>query len=171
MADQELQKPAADLEGIDLSKQAELDVAQWIMVLMNRIMVRAAEAGNQQFQKFGFNIKGSRVLITLMLRGALRVSDLGEDVALDSSTLSHLLRRLERDGFIKRKRLKDDNRAVEVSLTKRGQEIAKYCYRVSSNIESYLLRGFTDRHVEEMRNQLLRMCDNLDRSVDLGKVE
>jgi len=150
---------------------AGVEVADWTMVLMNRIMALTSDAANERVQKFGFNIKGVRVLIALMMHGAMRVGDLGEAVALDTSTLSHLLRRLQRSGYVDRNRFENDNRSVEVKLTTKGRATAKVCYRVNSQIESVLLRGFAKGEIDLLRQQLLRMCDNAEQALPLQKAD
>ena len=50
---------------------------------------------------------------------------LGKQLYLDSGTLTPLLKRLEKIGYIKRKRKIDDEREVEVSLTDVGEALKK----------------------------------------------
>lgn len=60
------------------------------------------------------------VLIELWSRGPLTVSELGADLALDSGTLSPLLRRMEHAELIVRERDRTDARMLTVRLTARG---------------------------------------------------
>jgi len=53
------------------------------------------------------------------------VTDLGKQLALDSGTLTPLLKKLEADGRIKRKRDQMDERKVYIDLTKEGKELAE----------------------------------------------
>ena len=48
------------------------------------------------------------------------VKDIGEALMLDSSTLSPLLKKLESKGYISRNRVAEDERMVEIKLTKTG---------------------------------------------------
>ncbi|MEA9983858.1 MULTISPECIES: MarR family winged helix-turn-helix transcriptional regulator [Subtercola] len=63
------------------------------------------------------------VFVVLWHEGALSVSQLGERLALDSGTLSPLLRRLEKSGLIARERGTADERVVMVSLTPSGSDL------------------------------------------------
>ena len=60
------------------------------------------------------------VLVALWSEGTQTVGDLGDRLALDSGTLSPLLRRLETRGLIERTRRPADERVVEVALTEEG---------------------------------------------------
>lgn len=63
------------------------------------------------------------VLIELWRKGPLSVRELGDDLALDSGTLSPLLRRMERSELLTRTRDAADGRIVTVSLTPRGDAL------------------------------------------------
>ncbi len=63
------------------------------------------------------------VLVELWSRGPLTVSELGTDLALDSGTLSPLLRRMERAGLVERDHDRPDARRVTVTLTARGEAL------------------------------------------------
>ena len=53
----------------------------------------------------------------------LRVKDMGRLLYLDSSTLTPLLKRLEEKGYVTRRRSKDDERDLIVTITKSGEAL------------------------------------------------
>jgi DNA-binding MarR family transcriptional regulator len=53
------------------------------------------------------------------------VSEIGERLFLDSSTLSPLLKRLEAMGNVQRRRDAEDERVVRVTLTERGRALGR----------------------------------------------
>lgn len=63
------------------------------------------------------------VLVVLWDEGESTVSTLGQRLRLDSGTLSPLLKRLERTGFITRSRGTQDERSVRVAVTPEGQAV------------------------------------------------
>lgn len=60
------------------------------------------------------------VLVSLYQYKNLSVKELGELLSLDSGTLTPLLKRLENEGLVVRKRSKEDERVVNVYLTEAG---------------------------------------------------
>jgi MarR family transcriptional regulator, organic hydroperoxide resistance regulator len=136
-----------------------------ITVYMYRAVARAADMANSRARKFGLTIKGMRVMVALLERSVLRVGDLSELVAVDQSTLSHLLRRMEGDGHLRRTRRAEDNRSVEVELTPQGQKIARKCLEISLQLESVLLHGLSAAEIAVLRRQLARMCANAEREL------
>lgn len=63
------------------------------------------------------------VMLILWEHQEQTVNKIGERLLLESNTLTPLLKRLERKGFIYRKRSEIDERTVVVSLTKDGEKL------------------------------------------------
>ena len=63
------------------------------------------------------------VLVALWDRDGRSVGDLGEQVALESNTLTPLLKRMETAGLINRRRGAKDERVVTVHLTDAGRAL------------------------------------------------
>lgn len=61
--------------------------------------------------------------IVVLATGERTVSELGDELSLDSGTLSPLLRRLEGRDLVARRRDRGDERVVRVSLTDAGREL------------------------------------------------
>jgi MarR family transcriptional regulator, organic hydroperoxide resistance regulator len=76
------------------------------------------------------------VLMVLWERGTASVRDLGEALGMDYGTLSPIVKRLERDGFVERTRRAADERIVDVSLTTAGRELERSaCASVSALLD------------------------------------
>lgn len=63
------------------------------------------------------------VLLVLWERDGLPVKELGERLTLDSGTLTPLLKRLEHQGLVERRRGEDDERIVRIHLTPDGRAL------------------------------------------------
>ncbi len=76
------------------------------------------------------------VLLVLQERGGVTIGELGEELRLESSTLSPLAKRLQTQGLLDRRRSPSDERTVLVSLTELGRakcaEIAAVPGRISA---------------------------------------
>ncbi len=98
------------------------------------------------------------VLLALYERDGRTVKELGEELRLDSGTLSPLLKRMESAGVISRVRSADDERSVRVALAERGRELRE---RVAA-VPSGLFAG-TEVTVEEIADLRARLQDFLAR--------
>lgn len=54
---------------------------------------------------------------------SISVKDMGKQLYLDSGTLTPMLKKMEKAGWICRKRSEEDERMVMVSITERGEEL------------------------------------------------
>ncbi|MFE7558334.1 MarR family winged helix-turn-helix transcriptional regulator [Kitasatospora sp. NPDC057500] len=70
------------------------------------------------------------VMLVLWEHGDLSVKRIGEQLRLDSGTLSPLLKRLEAAGLVRRERSPEDERSVTVSLTEEGSALRERAGRV-----------------------------------------
>jgi DNA-binding MarR family transcriptional regulator len=79
--------------------------------------------------------------ITMMVmweRKQVTVKEIGSVLYLDSGTLTPLLKRLEKKGLITRERSKDDERSLNVTLTKEGEALQEKAKDIPSKIGSCL---------------------------------
>ena len=63
------------------------------------------------------------VMLVLWEENNINVKALGEKLYLDSGTLTPLLKTLENKGYIKRSRLKSDERNLIISITNKGESL------------------------------------------------
>ena len=67
------------------------------------------------------------VLMVLWERECVNVGQLGEILYLDAGTLTPLLKRLEKAGYITRKRSKEDERITLITITAEGDALKEKC--------------------------------------------
>lgn len=73
-------------------------------------------------EPFGLTYTGYITLLALWEEDLQTVKALGEKLYLDSGTLTPVLKKLEASGFVERKRNKEDERSVTISLTEKGKQ-------------------------------------------------
>jgi DNA-binding MarR family transcriptional regulator len=104
-----------------------------------RRIVRAVELYSQDVLKtFGLTGPQLWALKTLKRQGPLATSALAEALAVQPSTLSILVDRLERRALVRRVRSRADRRIVEIALTPKGRELAA---RAPEPAQGRLLHG------------------------------
>lgn len=105
------------------------------------------------------------VLLVLWEEDALSVRQLGERLSLDSATLTPLLKRLEAQGAIERRRAPDDERVVRVRLTEKGHALRAEC-RDLPKAAACRLGDFGDpalvARIERLRQELTELADRLE---------
>lgn len=107
------------------------------------------------------------VMLTLWEHQTLTVNDLGHYLFLDSGTLTPLLKRLEKDGWVTRQRDKVDERQVLVSLTPKANEQRDAVYKRVNGCVSHL--DFTPERYDTLRSEMLEVTDHLTKFTQEAK--
>ena len=94
-----------------------------LFYLINGSAKRASRFWKAAVGRFAVTGTQAITLIALMERDKQTAAELMERCNLDSATLSGLLDRLERDGFVLREKNASDGRSILVCLTDRGRTI------------------------------------------------
>ncbi|MFF9088116.1 MarR family winged helix-turn-helix transcriptional regulator [Streptomyces sp. NPDC014991] len=100
------------------------------------------------------------VLLVLWERGDLPVKALGEQLRLDSGTLSPLVKRLEGAGLVRRERSTEDERSVRVRLTDEGAALRERALEVPRRIMT--ATGFDLAEIAGLRARLDELTTALD---------
>ena len=74
------------------------------------------------------------VLMVLWEKESVNVGQLGSTLRLDAGTLTPLLKRLEKDGYITRARSKEDERVTVINITQAGNALKKKCKDIQAKI-------------------------------------
>ena len=76
------------------------------------------------------------VLMVLWEEESVTVGQLGEKLHLDAGTLTPLLKRLEKAGYVTRKRSGEDERITNITITAEGNKLKKKCKDIPLKIAS-----------------------------------
>ncbi|WP_207694284.1 hypothetical protein DOK67_0002369 [Enterococcus sp. DIV0212c] len=68
------------------------------------------------------------VLLVLWEYSDQRISDIGEKLELDTGTLTPMLKRMEKNGYVNRDRLPEDERIVIISLSEKAIQLETEIY-------------------------------------------
>lgn len=102
------------------------------------------------------------VMMALWQYGDLSVKELGQVLRLDSGTLTPLLKKLEIKGFLKRKRSRQDERVVMVTLTDEGKGMRDEAIQVPQKIAAKSGTVFSVEEAAQLRGLLNKLLDAID---------
>lgn len=97
------------------------------------------------------------VLSVLWDNDEIKFKDLAIRLEMDGATLTGILDRMEKRGFIQRKADPDDRRSVLICLTDKSKELRPQMIEITQNLD----KEFRDKVSEEEFNQLLKILDQL----------
>jgi DNA-binding MarR family transcriptional regulator len=133
-----------------------------------RRMTRAIELYSQDVQR-SFGLTGPQLwtLKNLQRDGPLTPNQLAASLAVDQSSVSSLLRRLETRGLISRARVAEDQRSVRIDLTPEGRGLA---LRAPDAAQGRLLHGLTQMSPTRVRS-LRRSIETLVQAMEASNIE
>ena len=76
------------------------------------------------------------VMMVLWEHESVNVGQLGDILKLDAGTLTPLLKRLEKAGYVNRERSKEDERITIISVTSAGEALKEQCKDIPLKIAS-----------------------------------
>ncbi|MDD7363393.1 MAG: MarR family transcriptional regulator [Firmicutes bacterium] len=103
------------------------------------------------------------VFLVLWEEDDLTVGEIGNKLKLDNGTLSPMLKKLESQGFIERRRNPEDERVVLITLTKKGRALQERAKDIPSNVEKCIDLPFEKE--KELYSLLYEILDGEDEEV------
>ena len=76
------------------------------------------------------------VFLVLWEKDGVSVTEIGEKLMLDNGTLSPLLKQLEQAGYVERRRCREDDRIVEITLTDAGRSLQEKAKDIPGKVAS-----------------------------------
>lgn len=101
-------------------------------------------------KKLGLTYPQYLVMLVLWESGEISVKHMGEQLMLDSGTLTPLLKRMEEAGLLQRRRSSEDERVVLISLTDKGKKLKSKAAGIPGELQRCMGFGKED-YLEFMR--------------------
>lgn len=142
-----------------LASDADLQLDQQLCFALYAASLAMTKLYRPHLDALGLTYPQYLVMLALWQQDHRGVGDLGEQLSLDSGTLTPLLKRLEAAGWLQRSRSALDERRVEVSLTEAGRALKQQARALPPRVAAASgcaldeLRALTQR-LQSLRLQL-----------------
>jgi DNA-binding MarR family transcriptional regulator len=138
-----------------------LDLASYLPYLLNRVGFAMVERFTADALKaHGLSIDMWRVLAALSNNGGRRQVDLSGMTSIDASTMSRLVSRLVRAGFVTRSRSATSSREVVVALSPKGRALVQRLIPIAKKLEDTAGAGLSAKELAVVKRLLSRMYLN-----------
>jgi len=131
----------------------------------------ASKAMTQAYRPFleplGITYPQYLVFLVLWEEDNISLKRLGERLLLDSGTLTPLIKRLEKEGFVSRQRAKDDERELRLQLTQKGQDLKNAALSVPQGM--MCMNEIPVADLERLRGELKALLQQLLRGMNQKK--
>ena len=113
------------------------------------------------YEALGLYRGQSRMLGALWAQEGLTHTELSRQLRVQPATITRMIQRMEKAGFVVRRQAPDDRRVSRVYLTAAGQAVREDVQRVWHRLEEEAFAGFTEEEGMLLHRFFLRIRDNL----------
>ena len=135
-----------------------------IIFLIGRIQYKANRFLSQEMK--AHRIKGlapshGEILGSLMTRGPLPMSEIGRIIDKDKSTITALVNKLIKMGYVGKKSDPADSRISLIALTRKGMALKPNFHLIAQKLRAHSYKGVSDDERETLVNLLNKLNANL----------
>ena len=136
----------------------------YVLSLVSKVRAEATNFLEKELVKNGIEglvpSYGSMLSALYRNNGKLRMKAVADLINRDKSTVTHLVNKLIKAGYVVREQSSEDSREVYVVLTKKAWDIEEKLEKISRNLITTAYNGFTEDEKEKLMQLLDRMKDN-----------
>lgn len=103
------------------------------------------------------------ILLSVKVKDFDTQAELAREIGIEGPTLTHHLDTMERDGLVTRERDPDNRRSIRVALTPEGDALFERLRAAAESFDHQLRRGISAAEVDQVRDLLTRMGENVSR--------
>ena len=135
------------------------------LLIALRKIIQAIDQHSIQLKK-NFGLTGPQLIIlqAVFTNDQISVTQLSKEVSLSQATVTNITKRLEKQGYVERKKSLNDKRKVNISVTETGNLILK-------KVPPLLQEKFTDRYSKLMDWEQLMIESAFSRVVSMMSAE
>ena len=142
---------------------SDLILAEFMNLMCFKIGLAARKIqkyNNNKFAEYGITIAQSFILFSLLESDGLNVKNLAECLCIDSSAITALVDRLEKEHLIERRIDPEDRRALRIFLTDKGRDLAKVVYPIAIASNEELKHNLKQEERDTIDNFLNNLKNN-----------
>lgn len=113
------------------------------------------------FEKVGIYPGQPALLISLSVKDGQSQKDLAHRLGIKAATVTVMLNRMEKSGFIRRSRDSNDRRVLKVYLTDKGRDVSRKIHDIVDSMSLECFDNFTQEEKILLRRLFMQMRDNL----------
>ena len=143
-----------------MKKMKEQRQAGFLMAKIRQVSGRIFERTLKQYN-IEINSAQGRIMFALWQKDGISINELSKKTQLKKSTLTSMLDRLERMGYVRRQRSKKDRRKILMRRTEKDRAMEKKYVEVSEKMTRLFYKGFSKNQIDRFEKDLGRILNNL----------
>ena len=143
-------------------RNLEYDASRHLYFNLGRVVRRVYNLYHQPLAVFGITPSQFFVFNALWSEDGINFSDLARRVAIDVSTLTGIIDRMERAGYVERIPDQQDRRAVRLFLTEKAKDTGPSVLKLADELDSIIRRPFTKSDIDTFERVLKALAEQGD---------
>jgi len=119
------------------------DLGEYICFNIGRVMRRVYEYYDSRLSSFNLTTPQYMVFNALWMGDGITIGELGQRVALDGSTITGILDRMEKSGYVERRPNAGDRRSALVHLTEKAREVGPQIIKFADELDESIRQRFS----------------------------
>lgn len=132
-----------------------------LIYLLLHIGKLATDEVRKSLGQNGLHFGQARILLTLLSFNELNQKEISDGLFIKPATVTNLIKKLENAELVNRLRNDKDERIINVTLTQKGNEAARFALKEMEKIEHNLIKRLNDNEIKEIVDPLLKIRDAL----------
>ncbi|MEW6034463.1 MAG: MarR family transcriptional regulator [Chloroflexota bacterium] len=149
-------------DGRPRQQVVEFDATKHICFNLGKVVRRVYNLYHQPLAKYGLTPSQLFVFSALWMEDGINFSDLASRVSIDVSTLTGIIDRMEREGFVERKPDPRDRRSIRLFLTQNAKETGPAILMLADDLDAVLRRPFSQEEMETFERVLRALAEKED---------
>ena len=121
------------------------DSREYICFNIGRVMRRVYEHYETRLAPFNLTTPQYMIFHALWMEDGITIGELGQRVSLDGSTITGILDRMEKNGYVERRPNAEDRRSLLVYLTPRAREVGPKIIKFADELDENFRKRFSAR--------------------------
>ncbi|PGC41430.1 MarR family transcriptional regulator [Bacillus toyonensis] len=131
----------------------------------NRFYTKVLDLFNNQILDTDYSLTETRILFEISERTECIANNLVQELNIDRSYMSRILRRFEKEELIEKRSSIKDSRKNLLFLTKKGEELLDIIHIQSDEQINHLFNGLSDSEINEIRVSMMVIKEKLDKNI------
>jgi DNA-binding MarR family transcriptional regulator len=135
------------------------DLGEHICFNVGRVMRRVYEHYDSRLSPFNLTTPQYMVFNALWMGDGITIGELGQRVALDGSTITGILDRMEKSGYVERRPNAGDRRSALVHLTQKAREVGPQIIKFADELDESIRKRFSPADMAVFERVLHDLAD------------
>lgn len=97
----------------------------------------------------------------LLAEDGVTIGAMSQKRGIDAPTATGIITRMEQNGLVERRHVREDRRVVKIFLTDEGRDIARTMLALVDKFDQSMKRGFSEGDIDHLLGQLQKIIANV----------